>query len=158
MVYNYETVLARWEAFPALKVRYGDDETGWAKQLAPQCVCIANLPWTEALYLYDICALERPADPEELPQVGEVLQHYYSQRVLVQYQCVEAQAGALLAHFRAFCAEMRAAGCDAEGIVSGTVQVQGRADCDLQAVIQAAAQVAGLTVQVVATASRDADE
>jgi hypothetical protein len=157
MPYNYETVLDQWDALPALKVRYSDDETGWAKQLTPQCVCLANLPWTDALYLYDICALESPADPEDVPWVGEVLQHYYSQRALVQYQCVEAQAGALLAHFRAFCAEMRAAGCDAEGIMSGMVQVQAPGDCDLPGAIHAAAQVAGLTVTITATTSRDED-
>jgi hypothetical protein len=158
MSYNYTTLLDQWEDLPTVKVRYTDDETGWAKQLAPDCVCIANLPWADDLFLYDICTLDRPTDPEEWPQVGEVLQQYYRQRALVRCEDAETQAGALLAHYRAFCAEMRARDCAVEGSVSGAAQVQGPGDCDLAAQVQAAAQVAGLTVTRVEVTARDEDD
>ena len=136
---DYATIRAAWDTYPMERVRYAEDETGWAARLDPQHVCLANVPLAENLFQFDICVCPTG---EALPPVGAVVQRYYTQRALVRYACL-ADRAALRAHYRAFAAALRAQDCVLEGMVPGAAQVQARATCDLATVIaEAAAEVA----------------
>ena len=58
-MFDYATIRAQWSAYPPLRMAYGEDETGYGRVLDTTHVCIANLPLTGGLMLYDIVTLDR---------------------------------------------------------------------------------------------------
>jgi hypothetical protein len=89
-VFEYAEILANWSTLPDVKIAYYEytdhgTETGWAKALAPDIVCLANLPFDGPLRLYDIVTLEPPDDAEGFPVVGERLQAYFTTSLAIQY-------------------------------------------------------------------------
>jgi hypothetical protein len=157
-LYDYEQIRAAWDAYLPVRVRYSPEETGWALRLGPDHVCLANVPLTDDLFELDICELAPSADParEDLPEVGRVVQRYYTQRALLRYVCPDAQEE-LLRRYRTLAAILRARDCAIEGIVPGAAQVQAPAGCDVPAAITAAAAEAGIELLRV-TMGEDEDE
>jgi len=151
----YATIKAAWETYTPTRVRYGPDETGWAIRLDRAHVCLANVPMTDTLFLLDICECPQRG---ALPQVGRVVQRYYTQRALVRYGVLDDREE-LLRRYRLLAAVVQARDCAMEGIMPGVAQVQARAGCDLEAVITEAAAEAGLELFAVEIAeAEDEDE
>jgi len=138
--FDYATLEAAWDLYPTERVRYASDETGWALRLDPDHVLIANVPMADNLFMLDVCECPRR---RALPQVGRVVQRYYTQRALMRYAPLDDQEE-LLRRYRLLAAIVQARDCASEGMVPGYVQVQARAGCDLEAVITEAAAEAGL--------------
>jgi hypothetical protein len=157
LLFDYATLEAAWDLYPTERVRYAPDETGWALRLDPDHVLIANVPMADNLFMLDVCECPRR---RALPQVGRVIQRYYTQRALVRYVPLDDQEE-LLRRYRLLAAVVKARDCASEGMVPGYVQVQARAGCDLEAVITAAAAEAGLEllgVEVAAAEDEAEDE
>ena len=140
LLFDYATLEAAWDTYPTERVRYAPDETGWALRLDPDHVLIANVPMADDLFLMDICECPQRG---ALPQVGRVVQRYYTQRALVRYGVLDDREE-LLRRYRLLAAVVQARDCAMEGIMPGVAQVQARAGCDLEAVITEAAAEAGL--------------
>src|SRR6516164_8118546 len=140
LLFDYATLEAAWDRYPTERVRYASDETGWALRLDPDHVLIANVPMVDNLFMLDVCECPRR---RALPQVGRVIQRYYTQRALVRYAPLDDQED-LLRRYRLLAAVVKARDCALEGIMPGVAQVQARAGCDLEAVITEAAAEAGL--------------
>ena len=145
LLFDYATLEAAWDTYPTERVRYAPDETGWALRLDPDHVCIANVPMADDLFLMDICECPQRG---ALPQVGRVVQRYYTQRALVRYAPLDDQEE-FLRRYRLLAAIVQARDCASEGMVPGYVQVQARAGCDLETVITEAAAEAGLELLAV---------
>ena len=155
LLFDYATLEAAWDTYPTERVRYAPDETGWALRLDPDHVCIANVPMADDLFLMDICECPQRG---ALPQVGRVVQRYYTQRALVRYGVLDDREE-LLRRYRLLAAVVQARDCAMEGIMPGVAQVQARAGCDLEAVITEAAAEAGLELFAVEIAeAEDEDE
>ena len=155
LLFDYAQLEAAWETYPTERVRYAPDETGWALRLDPDHVLIANVPMVDDLFMLDVCECPRRG---ALPQVGRVVQRYYTQRALVRYATLDDPAD-LRRRYRLLAAVVQAQGCALEGIVPGAAQVQARAGCDLEAVITEAAAEAGLELFAVEIAeAEDEDE
>ena len=155
LLFDYATLAAAWDTYPTERVRYAPDETGWALRLDPDHVCIANVPMADDLFLMDICECPQRG---ALPQVGRVVQRYYTQRALVRYGVLDDREE-LLRRYRLLAAVVQARDCAMEGIMPGVAQVQARAGCDLEAVITEAAAEAGLELFAVEIAeAEDEDE
>ena len=155
LLFDYATLEAAWDTYPTERVRYAPDETGWALRLDPDHVLIANVPMADDLFLMDICECPQRG---ALPQVGRVVQRYYTQRALVRYGVLDDREE-LLRRYRLLAAVVQARDCAMEGIMPGVAQVQARAGCDLEAVITEAAAEAGLELFAVEIAeAEDEDE
>ena len=155
LLFDYATLEAAWDTYPTERVRYAPDETGWALRLDPDHVLIANVPMADDLFLMDICECPQRG---ALPQVGRVVQRYYTQRALVRYGVLDDREE-LLRRYRLLAAIVQARDCALEGIVPGVAQVQAREGCDLEAVITEAAAEAGLELFAVEIAeAEDEDE
>ena len=152
--FDYTTIEAAWETYPTERVRYAPDETGWALRLDPDHVLIANVPMADDLFLMDICECPQRG---ALPQVGRVVQRYYTQRALVRYGVLDDREE-LLRRYRLLAAVVQARDCAMEGIMPGVAQVQARAGCDLEAVITEAAAEAGLELFAVEIAEAEAED
>jgi len=147
--FDYTTIEAAWDTYPTERVHYAPDETGWALRLDPAHVLIANVPMAANLFMLDVCECPRRG---ALPQVGRVVQRYYTQRALVRYATLDDPAD-LRRRYRLLAAVVQAQGCALEGIVPGAAQVQARAGCDLEAVLTHAAAEAGLELLAVDVAA-----
>ena len=145
LLFDYATLEAAWDTYPTERVRYAPDETGWALRLDPDHVLIANVPMADDLFLMDICECPQRG---ALPQVGRVVQRYYTQRALVRYATLDDPAD-LRRRYRLLAAVVQAQGCALEGIMPGVAQVQAPAGCDLETVITEAAAEAGLELLAV---------
>lgn len=152
--YDYATIQAAWDTYPAERVRYCDDETGWVLRLGADHVCVANVPLRDDLYQLDICPL-LPADQGEgLPRLGPVLQRYYHQRALVRYVCLDDQEE-LRRRYQIFASILHARDHAIEGMVPGAAQVQARTGRALAEQITEAAADAGLELIEVSVADED---
>ena len=138
--FDYATIKAAWETYTPTRVRYGPDETGWAIRLDRDHVCLANVPMVDNLFLLDICECPQRG---ALPQVGRVVQRYYTQRALVRYAPLDDPED-LLRRYRLLAAVTEARDCAIEGLLPGAAQVQAPAGCDLETIITEAAAEAGL--------------
>ena len=147
--FDYTTIEAAWDTYPTERVHYAPDETGWALRLDPAHVLIANVPMAANLFMLDVCECPRR---RALPQVGRVVQRYYTQRALMRYAPLDDQEE-FLRRYRLLAAIVQARDCASEGMVPGYVQVQARAGCDLEAVITEAAAEAGLELLAVDVAA-----
>ena len=154
LLFDYATLEAAWDTYPTERVRYAPDETGWALRLDPDHVLIANVPMADDLFLMDICECPQRG---ALPQVGRVVQRYYTQRALVRYGVLDDREE-LLRRYRLLAAVVQARDCAMEGIMPGVAQVQARAGCDLEAVITEAAAEAGLELFAVEIAEAEAED
>ena len=154
LLFDYATLEAAWDLYPTERVRYASDETGWALRLDPDHVLIANVPMADDLFLMDICECPQRG---ALPQVGRVVQRYYTQRALVRYGVLDDREE-LLRRYRLLAAVVQARDCAMEGIMPGVAQVQARAGCDLEAVITEAAAEAGLELFAVEIAEAEAED
>jgi len=154
LLFDYATLEAAWDTYPTERVRYAPDETGWALRLDPDHVLIANVPMADDLFLMDICECPQRG---ALPQVGRVVQRYYTQRALVRYGVLDDREE-LLRRYRLLAAVVQARDCAMEGIMPGVAQVQARAGCDLEAVITEAAAEAGLEFFAVEIAEAEAED
>jgi hypothetical protein len=143
--FDYALIEAAWDSYTPTRVRYAPDETGWALRLDPDHVCIANVPMADDLFLMDICECPQRG---ALPQVGRVVQRYYTQRALVRYGVLDDREE-LLRRYRLLAAIVQARDCALEGIMPGVAQVQAPAGCDLETVITEAAAEAGLELLAV---------
>ena len=152
--FDYATLEAAWDLYPTERVRYASDETGWALRLDPDHVLIANVPMADNLFMLDVCECPRR---RALPQVGRVVQRYYTQRALMRYAPLDDQEE-LLRRYRLLAAIVQARDCASEGMVPGYVQVQARAGCDLEAVITEAAAEAGLELLGVDVAAAEDED
>ena len=138
--FDYATLEAAWDLYPTERVRYASDETGWALRLDPDHVLIANVPMADNLFMLDVCECPRR---RALPQVGRVIQRYYTQRALVRYVPLD-DPEELLRRYRLLAAVTEARDCAIEGLLPGAAQVQAPAGCDLETIITEAAAEAGL--------------
>jgi hypothetical protein len=81
--YDYAELLARLDILPTFRVRYADDETGWAYRLDPDVVCLSNMPVTEGFLLYDIAWITK--DTDDWYMLAGVIQRYFTQQYVVRY-------------------------------------------------------------------------
>ena len=130
-MFDYATIRAQWSAYPPIRMAYGEDETGYGRVLDATHVCIANLPLTGGLMLYDIVTLDRTGDM--FPTVDTLVQRYFGQQCCVAY-VPEAQRDdafyckAQYARLREICMQ---AGCAVEGLVPGIAMLNAPADVDV---------------------------
>jgi hypothetical protein len=139
-LFDYDAILARLDDLEAFRVRYSDDETGWAKRVDATHVILCNVPLTEGLCYLDICTT-RQMRPFRLPTIDQVVRRRYTQRALVLYAMPEDLDEAdLRARYARFASAIEALGCATEGMAQhpGLALVNAPADCDLKAVIRAA--------------------
>ena len=130
-MFDYATIRGQWSTYPPIRIAYGEDETGYGRVLDTTHVCIANLPLTGGLMLYDIVTLDRTGDP--FPTVDTLVQRYFAQQCCVAY-VPEAQRDdaayctAQYARLHDICTQ---AGCAVEGLVPGIAMLNAPADVDV---------------------------
>jgi hypothetical protein len=144
--YDYTDILARWDTLPAIKIRYAEDEVGWAVPLSPQHACIANISLSVNLRLYDIVKLESPDDPDDWPLAGELLQCYHTETIIIRYPKKATPGRRALAAIRAI---LTAVGGKTEGTVAGFLMANVPPQCDVSALLTTLDAVPGVMAQVV---------
>jgi hypothetical protein len=134
-MFDYATIRAQWSTYPPIRMAYGEDETSYGRVLDATHVCIANLPLTGGLMLYDIVTLDRTGG--QFPTVATLVQRYYAQQCCVAYvpetqRDDAAHCTAQYARLRAVCV---AAGCAVEGLVHGIAMLNAPADVDVRVLL-----------------------
>jgi hypothetical protein len=133
-VYDYTKILALWADLPDIKIRYTDDETGWAKQLSSQHACLANISTSVELRQYDIVEIEEPDGPAFLPVVGDCLQTYYTETLQIRYPTGKTP-GATFKTFQALIPILQAVDGVIEGLFPGFAFANVPPWCDIAALL-----------------------
>ena len=172
--YNYTNIREQWNTLPAARAYLGKDETGWVLCLDAPYVCVANVPLPGRVLMLDICPL-LPTSDGAFPTLGTPIQRYFGGTVAISYtdaglspeamveryrdrDPADAAYAQLRARYRAFAQAVEAANCAMEGVVPGLATVNFPATCDLDAVLEAAAQAADLELTDVQIFDPDEDD
>jgi hypothetical protein len=91
-----------------VKVRFAEDETGWACRLPDGTYRIANIPLTEHLNLDDVVSVRAADSDFGFPVVNQVLKKGMARKAAVSYRTAD--------QFVAFAQEARDEGACVEGL------------------------------------------
>jgi hypothetical protein len=148
-LFDYPALLARFDDLEAFRVRYADDETGWAKRVDATHVILCNVPLTEGLCYLDICTTSQKRR-SRLPTIDRVVQRRYTQYALVRYTMLDdLESAESKARYVRFSNAIDALGCAAEGMYPGFTLVNAPKGCALKEVIRSAADLVGITLEEV---------
>jgi hypothetical protein len=141
-MFDYPTILQEWEELPDRRIRFAPGESGWAKQLDATHYCIANVPLSAGLKLYDIVTMRQE---DGLAQVETIVQSRFTQQWGVRYplgQTVE-ETKAIFAQLWQAC---EAQGGYLEGMVEGMAVCNAPSTMDVETVL-CSAGVDGVTCE-----------
>jgi hypothetical protein len=106
-----------------IKVRFADDETGWAEKLEGRRARIANVPYVNGLNIDDVVELH-PGPPGDFPIAGDVLVNEFPGKTALNYP------PPFTVNFKILVVALEAKGCKVEGVVPGLCIVAHKGDCD----------------------------
>jgi hypothetical protein len=95
-----------------IRIRFADDETGWAERLEGNRARIANVPYVHGLNIDDVVELH-PGSPGDLPIAGDVLINEFPCKTALDYPAPHNE------NFKRIAAALHAKGCKVEGVVAG---------------------------------------
>jgi hypothetical protein len=114
-----------------IRIRYAEDETGWAEDFGDGRARIANVPYAEGLNLDDIVELVH-LDPGELPYAGRLLVNQFPRKMALNYPEPHRE------NFKTVVWVLESAGCKVEGAVAGLCVVAHKDDVDPPALLNVA--------------------
>lgn len=106
-----------------IRIRFADDETGWAEKLEGRRARIANVPYVNGLNIDDVVELH-PGPPGDFPIAGDVLINEFPGKTALNYPPPHNE------NFKMVVEALHAKGCKVEGVVAGLCIVAHKEDID----------------------------